>query len=60
MPKKTTITRINRTLDRELKQYFGEIPRPALLDLMYKTSALRAEAWTKKPNKTLTSILKKK
>lgn len=59
MTKKSTICRISKKLDIELKNHFPDIPRPELFDVMYKTSALRTEAWLKRPNITLNDIFKK-
>jgi len=59
MTKTTTITRISKRLDKELKLNFPNIERSKLLDVMYRTSAIRAEVWLKSPNKTLNEITKK-
>ena len=53
MTKTTTITRISRKLDKELKTNFPDIERSKLLDVMYRTSAIRVENWLRKPNKAL-------
>lgn len=50
---------MSRKLDKELKNNFPEIPRAELLDVMYRTSALRTEVWLKSPNKTLNELFKK-
>jgi hypothetical protein len=43
--------RIYRSLDQELKLKFPEVRSADLLNIMYNTSALKAEAMLRKPKK---------
>ena len=41
--KNTELVRMNKKLKEELQVNFPEVPMPALIDVMYKTSAIRPE-----------------
>lgn len=59
-PGSTTHIRINKRLKMELKNNFPNVREAELINVMYRTSALRPEIWLRKPNKLLNKMFRGK